>query len=55
MNKTNPPRILEKVLDYILPNYVGHTALGDFAEEYSRVINKMGSGPAHFWYLFRFS
>jgi len=51
MNKTNPPRILEKVLGYILPKYVGHTALGDFAEEYDRVANKRGNGPANFWYV----
>jgi putative ABC transport system permease protein len=53
MNKTYPPRILERLLGCILPKYVGHTALGDFAEEYDRVANTRGSGPAILWYLFQ--
>ncbi len=53
MNETNPPRILEKVLGHILPRYVGHTALGDFAEEYCRVADKRGSSAADLWYLFQ--
>ncbi len=53
MNKTRPLRILEKLLGYILPKYVGHTALGDFAEEYARVANNRGNGPASLWYLFQ--
>lgn len=51
MNKSYPPRTLEKLLGYILPRYVGHTALGDFAEEYNRVANIRGSGSAILWYL----
>ncbi len=53
MNKTIPPSILEKLLNTILPKYVGHTALGDFAEEYDRISRKRGSGPANIWYLFQ--
>jgi len=51
--RKNPPRILERLLLYILPRYVGHTALGDFAEEYNRVANIRGDGPANLWYLFQ--
>ncbi len=53
MNKIYPPRILEKVLGYILPRYVGHTALGDFAEEYCRIADKRGRNAANSWYLFQ--
>jgi putative ABC transport system permease protein len=53
MNKIYPPRILEKVLAYILPKYVGHTALGDFAEEYCRIADKRGRSAADSWYLFQ--
>ncbi len=53
MNKSHPPRTLEKLLGYILPRYVGHTALGDFAEEFNRVANIQGSGPAILWYFFQ--
>jgi putative ABC transport system permease protein len=45
--------MLERLLSYILPRYVGHTALGDFAEEYARVANNRGNGPASLWYLFQ--
>lgn len=51
MNKTYPPRLLEKLLCSILPKYVGHTALGDFAEEYDRVAKSRGIRSANLWYL----
>ncbi len=50
-NKLSPPRILERLLGYILPKYAGHTALGDFAEEYHRVADTKGIGPANFWFM----
>jgi putative ABC transport system permease protein len=46
-----PPRILERFLRYVLPRYVGSTALGDFKEEYDRVSSQRGSGAANIWYL----
>jgi putative ABC transport system permease protein len=52
-NKSSPPPKLEKLLGFILPNYAGHTALGDFAEEYNRVANIWGNSYAKFWYLFQ--
>ena len=49
--RKKPPGILERLLQYILPKYVGYSALGDFAEEYARVADNRGNGPAKFWYL----
>jgi putative ABC transport system permease protein len=46
-----PPRILQRLLQYVLPRYVGDTALGDFEEEYDRVASKRGNIPANLWYL----
>ena len=53
MNKTSPPRIFEKVLGIVLPKYVGHTALGDFAESYDHIVNIHGNGYANIWYFFQ--
>ena len=53
MNKTSPPRILECLLNYILPRFVGETALGDFGEEYGRVAATRGNGLANLWYFFQ--
>lgn len=52
-NKLSPSVILERLLGFILPKYVGHTALGDFAEEYNRLANIRGNGYAKFWYMFQ--
>ncbi len=52
-SRNKPPQILERLLRYILPRYVGPTALGDFEEEYSRVANDRGNGPANLWYFFQ--
>jgi len=49
--RKNPPRILAKFLQYILPRYVGDTALGDFEEEYGQVSSKHGKGLANLWYF----
>lgn len=46
-----PPQILEWLLQYILPRYVGDTALGDFEEEYSLISGKCGNGLANLWYF----
>lgn len=53
MNKACPPRALEKLLAAILPEYAGHTALGDFSEEYDRIAYTRGIQSANFWYLFQ--
>ena len=46
-----PPRILERLLRYVLPRYVGYTALGDFEEEYDRVASMRGNDLASLWYF----
>lgn len=50
-NKIKPPRLLEKILQYILPRYVGETALGDFKEEYDHLAHTRGNGRANLWYF----
>jgi len=50
-NEIKPPRLLEKILQYILPRYVGETALGDFKEEYEHLADTRGNTHANFWYF----
>ncbi|MBN2246568.1 MAG: ABC transporter permease [Candidatus Aminicenantes bacterium] len=52
MNTTRkPPRLLERFLRSVLPRYVGDTALGDFKEEYERIISLRGTSLANIWYF----
>ena len=48
-----PPQVLEGLLQYILPRYVGDTALGDFEEEYEYIASKQGLAFANLWYVFQ--
>lgn len=48
-----PPRVLERLLRYVLPRYVGYTALSDFEEEYDRVASTYGNGRANLWYFYQ--
>jgi len=50
-NEIKPPRLLEKILQYILPRYVGETALGDFEEEYEYLVQTRGNIHANLWYF----
>jgi len=50
-NDTKPPRLLERMLQYILPRYVGETALGDFKEEYEHLTDTRGNIHANLWYF----
>jgi putative ABC transport system permease protein len=50
-NKREPPRLLERILQYILPRYVGETALGDFKEEYEHLAGTRGNTHASLWYF----
>jgi putative ABC transport system permease protein len=46
-----PPRILERLLKYILPRYIKEIALGDFEEEYDRIASSRGPGLTNLWYF----
>lgn len=50
-NEIDPPPLLEKILQYILPRYVGETALGDFKEEYEHLAHTRGEIHANLWYF----
>ncbi len=51
MKEITPPRLLERILQYILPRYVGETALGDFKEEYEYLGGIKGKPHANVWYF----
>ncbi len=50
-SEKKPPQFLEQLLRFVLPKYVGDTALGDFKEEYEHLAGTRGNGSANLWYF----
>jgi len=48
--KSKPPKLLEQLLETILPKYVDETSLGDFEEEYISISTERGVKYANIWY-----
>ena len=49
--KSKPPKLLEQLLETILPKYVDETSLGDFEEEYISISTERGVKYANIWYF----
>jgi len=41
--KQNLPRFASWTIKHLLPRYLGHTAIGDYEEIYSRIVDEQGS------------